>query len=206
MKRSKILLTALGAIAVLLSLLSCGVLGGGGATVRAPGQRPAQHTQTPTIQGPAPQATQQQPPPQATVQPTQEVQVTLGPHPGAHEYGDGETILVNQCFDLVGGETASCSDTAADIKFTFAPGQGGYILPLHELELTAGLQSEPSKATCQAGSFHPLPLEMLLPASNSTGKYYCFHTERGSDIYYGWLQPVGFNSGGLTFNFVTYEP
>jgi hypothetical protein len=47
---------------------------------------------------------------------------------------------------------------------------------------------------------------MDLPAEQSTGSYYCFYTERGLSRYHGWLQPVSFNSGGVTFNFVTFEP
>ena len=142
----------------------------------------------------------------AQAPPQQNGVIAQAPPLGAYEYGYDQTMLVNQCFDLVSGAVVNCSDSGADFKFTFAPNQGGYILPLHALELAAGVQSQPSKSTCEASSRFALPLEMLLPASNSTGKYYCFRTERGNDAYYGWLQPIDFNSGGLTFNFVTFDP
>jgi hypothetical protein len=115
-------------------------------------------------------------------------------------------ILVNQCFDLVAGGVANCSDSAADIKFTFAPGQGGYILPLHAYEHSAGMGSQPSKSTCEASSTLPLPLEMLLPSETSTGDYYCFVTQRGLITYYGWIHPTAFDASGLTFDWKTFQP
>ncbi|HEY70413.1 MAG TPA: hypothetical protein G4O08_07515 [Anaerolineae bacterium] len=142
----------------------------------------------------------------ASLQPTSDVQIAEGPPLGAYEYGYDQTMLVNQCFDLVSGEVVSCSSGEADFKFTYASGQGGYILPLNEFELAAGVSTQPNKSTCEASSFLTLPLEMLLPASQSTGNYYCFMAERGIHNYYGWLQPIDFNSGGLTFDFVTFDP
>ncbi|MGD8813455.1 MAG: NBR1-Ig-like domain-containing protein [Anaerolineales bacterium] len=143
---------------------------------------------------------------QAAQQPTSELQIAQGPPLGAYKYGYDQTMLVNQCFDLVAGEVVSCSSSEADFKFTFAAGQGGYILPLNELELAAGEITQPSKSICEACSLLTLPLEMLLPASDSAGNYYCFRTERGNDVYYGWLRPTDFNSGGLTFDFLTFDP
>jgi hypothetical protein len=206
MKKNTSLLKVFAAIALLMFLASCGLFPGGNGPNLPPQQPPTQEPgPPPPTQSGSPNAPPQ-PTPQPTTQPTQEIQITPGPPFGAYAYGYDETILVNQCFDLVDGDLANCTDTAADIKFTFAPGQGGYILPLHEYEHSAGMGSQPNKATCEASSFLTLPLEMLLPSETSTGDYYCFITQRGLMIYYGWLQPVSFDAGGLTFNFVTFEP
>lgn len=206
MKNLALLLKAFIATMFLVSLAACGLFPEGSGP-RLPPQQPPTQDQgpSPPTQG-GPQNTTPQPSPQPTSQPTQAIQITPGPPPGAYEYGYNQTILVNQCYDLVEGEAANCSDTAADIKYTFAPSQGGYILPLHEYEHSAGMGSQPGKATCEASSTLTLPLEMLLPSETSTGDYYCFTTQRGLMIYYGWLQPVSFDAGGLTFNFVTFEP
>lgn len=206
MKRHTLQLKVFAVVMLMFSLASCGLFPEGSGPRFPPQQPPTQDQGPPTPTQSGPQNTTPQPTPQPTAQPTQEIQVTVGPPPGAHTYGYNETILVNQCFDLVNGVVATCSDTAADIKFTFAPGQGGYILPLHEYEHSAGMGSQPSKATCEASSTLGLPLEMLLPSETSTGDYYCFITQRGLMVYYGWLQPLSFDAGGLTFNFVTFEP
>ncbi len=190
---------------LIVPLISCGFLPDfGRPPQRLPTQEQGPPPSTPTQGGP--QNTTPQPSPQPTTQSTQVIHVTGGPPPGTYSYGYSETILVNQCFDLVAGHGATCSDTAADIKFTFAPGQGGYILPLHEYEHSAGMGSQPSKATCEASTTRPLPLEMLLPSETSTGDYYCFITQRGLIIYYGWIRPTAFDASGLTFDWKTFQP
>jgi hypothetical protein len=155
---------------------------------------------------PAPPETEAPEPPPQAPQSTGEPEIALGPPLGAYEYGYDETMLVNECYGLVEGEVLPCNDPYADFRFTFAPGQGGNILPIHGFQLGEGLQGKPSQSDCESTSFLTLPLTMNLPASQSTGRYYCFRAERKSNtIHYGWLQPVDFNANGLTFNFVTFE-
>ncbi len=141
-----------------------------------------------------------------TPQPTAEIQPTLGPPPGTYIFGFDETVPTAQCFDLVGGDVISCADADADFRFTFTMGQGGNILPLHEMNMAQGLQSAPSRSDCEAENYFKLPLIMNLPAAQTTGRHYCFYTERNSIRYYGWLQPTDFDSEGLTFSFLTYSP
>lgn len=206
MKTHTLMLKAFSAAVLLMFLASCGLFPDFGGRRFPPQQLPTQDPGPPPPTQGGPQNTTPQPTPQPTAQPNQNIQVTGGPPPGAHAYGYSEMILVNQCFDLVAGGVANCSDSAADIKFTFAPGQGGYILPLHAYEHSAGMGSQPSKSTCEASSTLPLPLEMLLPSETSTGDYYCFVTQRGLITYYGWIRPTAFDASGLTFDWKTFQP
>ncbi len=140
------------------------------------------------------------PVPTATIEPTQ------GPPPGTHAFKFDQVLPTAQCFDFVGGQVLSCADADADIRFNFLMGQGGNILPLHLMNMGPGLQSAPNRSDCESSNYFKLPVMMSIPAENSTGWHYCFYTDRNSTRYYGWLQTVDFNSEGLTFSFVTYEP
>jgi hypothetical protein len=141
-----------------------------------------------------------------TPEPTPTIEPTQGPPPGTHIFRFDETLPTAQCFDFVGGQVISCADADADIRFNFLMGQGGNILPLHHMNMAQGLQSAPNRSDCESESYFKLPLMMSIPTEYSTGRHYCFYTDRNSTRYYGWLQPVDFNDGGLTFSFVTYAP
>jgi hypothetical protein len=147
-----------------------------------------------------------QPPPTQgpTASPTPEPTPT--PVAGALAQGTGQTITVNQCFDLVSGQAVACSDPAADFKFTYASGQGGNLVPLNGLEFSGSRQFKPTLEGCEGETYYGMTLQLPLPAETSVGKYYAFHTEHNGDTVYGWIQPTAFNGGGITFDFVTYEP
>ncbi len=134
--------------------------------------------------------------------------VALNPYPlvDAISKAMGETMMVNQCFDLVSGEVISCGHPHADFKYTYASQQGGNLLPWNELEFSAGRETFPSQEDCRDAAYYGLTLQLALPAESSTGKFYCFHTEYDGDVVYGMIQPTDFNAGGLTFNYVTFEP
>jgi hypothetical protein len=118
----------------------------------------------------------------------------------------GETMTVNQCFDLVSGEVISCGHPHADFKYTYASQQGGNLLPWNEFEFSGERESLPSQEDCQDAPYYGLSLQLALPAESSAGKFYCFHTEYDGDAVYGMIQPTDFNTGGLTFNYITFEP
>ncbi len=134
--------------------------------------------------------------------------VALNPYPfvDAVSKAMGETMTVNQCFDLVSGEVISCGHPHADLKYTYTSQQGGNLLPWNELEFSGGRESLPSQDECRDASYYGLTLQLALPAESSTGKFYCFHTEYEGDVVYGMIQPTDFNAGGLTFNYITFEP
>jgi hypothetical protein len=134
--------------------------------------------------------------------------VTINPYPfvDALSKAMGETMQVNQCFNLVSGEVISCAHAHANFKYTYASQQGGNLLPWNELEFSSGRESLPSQEDCETETYYGLTLQLALPAESSTGKFYCFHTEYDGDVVYGMVQPTDFNAGGLTFNYITYEP
>ena len=154
--------------------------------------------------------------PQATATPTQSPtgspptnsNVTINPYPfvAAISKAMGETMQVNQCYDLVSGEVISCGHPHANFKYTYASQQGGNLLPWNELEFSGSRETLPSQEDCQDAAYYGLTLQLALPAESSTGKFYCFHTEYDGDMVYGMIQPTDFNAGGLTFNYITFEP
>ena len=116
--------------------------------------------------------------------------------------GTDQTLLVDKCFDLAEGQKAACNGSEADFKYVYTGGQGSLEF-LNGLELSGSRGSSPSKAECEAETYYSQDLQ--LPAA-ATGRYYCFRTEYNGDTVYGWMQPTSFNSGGITFNFVAFEP
>ncbi len=153
-------------------------------------------------------ATTPEPTSTPTSSPPTNSNVAINPYPFVEAISKamGETMMVNQCFDLVSGEVISCGHPHADFKFTYASQQGGNLLPWNELEFSAGQENFPSQDDCQDAAYYGLTLQLALPAESSTGKFYCFHTAYDGDVVYGMIQPTDFNAGGLTFNYVTFEP
>jgi hypothetical protein len=149
-----------------------------------------------------------EPTPTPTSEPPTNSNVAINPYPfvDAISKAMGETMMVNQCFDLVSGEVISCGHPHADFKYTYTSQQGGNLLPWNELEFSGERESFPSQEDCQDAAYYGLTLQLALPAESSTGKFYCFHTEYDGDVVYGMIQPTDFNVGGLTFNYVTFEP
>jgi hypothetical protein len=127
-----------------------------------------------------------------------EIAVTL---PNTLANGVGETMLANQCFDLVDGGEVSCSDPDADIKYTYSSVIGGYLRGVNGSLFSNSHESAPSESTCEAESFYGMPVLL-----GSGGKYLCIETEYDGDTVYGWVNPTSYNSGGLTFNYLLWEP
>ncbi|MBN2554956.1 MAG: hypothetical protein JXA97_03365 [Anaerolineales bacterium] len=119
--------------------------------------------------------------------------------------GYGETVMLNQCFNLVDGQVTACFHQHADFKYTYSANAGGNLLPRHDFRLGASREDMPSLQSCRTADFYDLSLQLPLPAESLTGRYYCFETEFDGDTVYGWIQPTSFNSGGITFNYHTYE-
>jgi hypothetical protein len=120
--------------------------------------------------------------------------------------GDGETLTTSKCYDLVSGSKVACSDPDADFRYNYAQGQGANIVPLNGLEFSGSLADRPNEDTCKSQNYYGLTLQLALPATSSTGKYYCLHMDVDGDTAYGWLKPTDFNGGGITFDYVIYEP
>jgi hypothetical protein len=127
-----------------------------------------------------------------------EIAVTL---PNTLSNGVGETILVDQCFDLVEGDEVSCSDPDADIKYTYSSGIGGYLRAVNGSLFSDSHDSAPSESTCESESYYGMPVHLV-----DGDKYLCIETEYDGDTVYGWVKPTSFNSGGLTFNYLLWEP
>ncbi len=149
-----------------------------------------------------------EPTPTPTGSPPTNGNVAINPYPfvDAISKAMGETMMVNQCFDLVSGEVINCGHPHADFKYTYASQQGGNLLPWNELEFSGERESLPNQEECQDAAYYGLTLQLALPVESSTGKFYCFHTEYEGDVVYGMIQPTDFNAGGLTFNYITFEP
>ena len=127
-----------------------------------------------------------------------EIAVTL---PNTLNNGVGETMLVDQCFDLVEGDEVSCGDPDADIKYTYSSVIGGYLRGINGSLFSNSYESAPSESTCEGESFYGMPVLL-----GSGGKYLCIETEYNGDTVYGWVNPTSHNSGGLTFNYLLWEP
>jgi hypothetical protein len=127
-----------------------------------------------------------------------EIAITL---PNTLSNGVGETILVDRCYDLVEGEEVSCSDPLADIKYTYSSIIGGYLRGVNGSLFSNGYASVPSESECESESYYGMPLHLV-----SGEKYLCIQTEYNGDTVYGWVKPTSFNAGGLTFNYLLWEP
>ena len=115
--------------------------------------------------------------------------------------GEGQTLLINKCFDLTGGQSAACNSSAAEFRYvddgdlSFEPKNGtGFTL-------YGGVQ--PTKAACESEIFASGNLDL---ATFFGSRYYCYKTVAGSDTAYGWLQVANFDDQGMTFNYTTYAP
>lgn len=129
----------------------------------------------------------------------------IEPVDGILSTGNGETLLLNQCFNFVDGSVTPCYHQHADFKYTYSNSAGGNVLPRHDFRLGESMTSMPSLLTCQSADMYDLNLQLPLPAESSTGRYYCFETEYNGETVYGWFQPTSFNNGGITFNYLTWE-
>jgi hypothetical protein len=120
------------------------------------------------------------------------------------EYGTGQTLLIDKCFDLVGGEKAACNGTAADIKYIDSSGQKS-VQTLGDTAIGIGVSSEedpPTKTECQAKDY--MEGYVYLPSAENC--YVCVRTDYGSETVYGWYKVTSFNSGGMTFDYLIWEP
>ena len=129
----------------------------------------------------------------------------IDPIDGILSTGQGETVLLHQCFNFVDGAITACYHQHADFKYTYSSVSGANILPRHDLRFGESRTTMPSLEMCLAAEMYDLNLQLPLPAESSTGRFYCFETEYNGDRVYGWFQPTSFNNGGLTFNYLTFQ-
>jgi hypothetical protein len=134
--------------------------------------------------------------PMVTVAPG--IGVTL---PNTLSNGVGETVLADQCFDLVEGDEVSCSDPDGDIKYTYSSVIGSYLRAVNGSLFSNSYESVPSESECESEAYYGMPIHL-----SSGGKYLCIQTEYDGDTVYGWVKPTSFNAGGLTFNYLLWEP
>jgi len=127
-----------------------------------------------------------------------EIAVTL---PNTLSNGVGETMLVDQCFDLVEGDDVSCTDPDADIKYTYSSVMGSYLRVVNGSLFSNSYESAPSESDCESENYYGMPVHLV-----DGDKYLCIETEFDGDTVYGWVKPTSFNSGGLTFNYLLWEP
>lgn len=127
-----------------------------------------------------------------------EIAVTL---PNTLSNGVGETMLVDQCYDLVEGDEVSCSDPEGDIKYTYSSVMGSYLRVVNGSLFSNSYASAPSESDCVSEAYYGMPVHLT-----SGNKYLCIQTEYNGDTVYGWVKPTSFNSGGLTFNYLLWEP
>ena len=115
-------------------------------------------------------------------------------------------IGLTSLFHRFGDQQPDALPTLFKEQLVVASGQGGNLVPLNGLEVSGSRQFKPTLEGCEGETYYGMTLQLPLPAESSVGKYYAFHTEHNGDTVYGWIQPTSFNGGGITFNFVTYEP
>lgn len=113
-----------------------------------------------------------------------------------------ETVLVDRCYDLEDGTKASCSDSEADIMYTFHGGTGTLEF-LNGAEQNIGdYADQPDKATCQADAY----MTGFNYIHETPADYNCFTTTVDGDFVYGWYRVTAYNSGGMTFDYTIWTP
>jgi len=127
-----------------------------------------------------------------------EISVSL---PGTLSNGFGETILTNQCFDLVEGDEVSCSDPDGDIKYSYSSVMGSTLRSVNGTLNSNSYESAPSESNCESEAYYGMPIFL-----NDGNKYLCIETEFDGDTVYGWIKPTSFDAGGMTFNYLLWEP
>jgi len=113
-----------------------------------------------------------------------------------------ETMMADRCYDFEAGTKASCSGSDADIKYTFSSGTGTLQFLNGSEQSIGDDETEPDKATCQADSYmggynfiHEAPAD-----------YNCFTTIVDGDQVYGWYRVTAYNSSGMTFDYLLWQP
>lgn len=121
--------------------------------------------------------------------------------PNVYGNGFGLTMQVNQCFDFEVGEVVACSNTKADFRYNSIVFQGGFITPLNDTRFATSQSDVPDEDTCAAAAYYGLHID---PPQQDV--YYCFETELDGETAYGWLLLTNVNNGGITFNYLVFEP
>ena len=131
-------------------------------------------------------------------------EIAISGLPNVANSGFGMTMLTDECFDFAEGEVVSCSDSAADFRYDYNTVIHSYLKSQNGTLFSDSQDQAPSENDCQSEDFYGMPL--ILPAGGASGSYICFETEIDGDTAYGWIQPESYNAGGLTFDFLTFEP
>ena len=130
--------------------------------------------------------------------------VTVNTNLFVESQGQQITLVEGQCYDVWNGEkNLNCSGTFAGFLFeevTKKSLQASQIYPI-DLSFSTAISLEPSKSACMNASYNTNPVWPIQATS-----YYCYKVGSGSSAYYGWLRPTSFNLGGLTFDYLTWEP
>jgi hypothetical protein len=121
--------------------------------------------------------------------------------PNTLSNGVGETMLTNQCFDLVEGQEVSCSDPEGDIKYSYSTVMGGTFRSVNGTLNSDSYENAPSESDCESEAYYGMPVFL-----NEGNKYFCIETEVDGDTVYGWVKPTSFDSGGMTLNYLLWEP
>jgi len=113
-----------------------------------------------------------------------------------------ETVIADRCYDLEDGVKATCSGTDADIKYTWSAGTGTLQFLNGTQQSIGDDETEPDKAACQADSY----MSGYNFIYETPADYNCFTTYVDGDMVYGWYRVTAYNSGGMTFDYLIWEP
>ncbi|MBN1266452.1 MAG: hypothetical protein JXA25_13230 [Anaerolineales bacterium] len=113
-----------------------------------------------------------------------------------------ESVLVDRCYDLENGTKATCSGTDADIKYTWNTGTGTLQFLNGTQQSIGDDEAEPDKAACQADSY----MSGYNFIYETPADYNCFTTYVNGDLVYGWYRVTAYNSSGMTFDYLIWEP
>jgi hypothetical protein len=131
-------------------------------------------------------------------------EIAISGLPNVSGYGIGITMLTDQCFDFAEGEVVSCGDSAADFEYDYNVVLHSYIKAWNGTLFSDSLNQAPSEASCEQEDFYGMPL--VISSEGPTGNYICFETDIDGYPAYGWIQPESYNDGGMTFDFLIFEP
>lgn len=128
-------------------------------------------------------------------------QVAPDPFGNALSSGTNQTMLEDQCYDLIDGEVVSCSDSRADFEYEYSTQGGAYLHFMNGTLISESQSTMPSESTCEGETYYGIPTPLT-----STNRYFCMKTDYSGDTVYGWMKPTSFDANGMTFNFTIFEP